>query len=131
MCDLQQAGRSQETKSNDHGKAVHEECYVLRQASKDATQPACVRLQLAAIASLQRLRLASGVMALGFGEVPSARGFAGIQLHAEHPQAAKVLSSSQTICLAMAEHSPTGQARLLGHSSAGLQWQDVGTVGRY
>jgi len=75
---------------------------------------ACVRYQLAAIASLQSLRLASGVMALGLCQVGSARsGFrspAGIQLHAEHPQAAKVLSSSQTICLAMAEHSPPVKA---------------------
>src|ERR1039457_190092 len=35
-------------------------------------------------------------------------GFASIQLHAEHPQAAKLPPSSQTSCLAMAEHSPTG-----------------------
>lgn len=35
-------------------------------------------------------------------------GFARSQLHAEHPHAAKELSSSQIICLAMAEHSPTG-----------------------
>ena len=27
------------TKTNERGKAVHEECYVLRQALKDATQP--------------------------------------------------------------------------------------------
>jgi hypothetical protein len=27
------------TKTKERGKAVHEECYVLRQALKDATQP--------------------------------------------------------------------------------------------
>jgi len=27
------------TKTNDYGEAVHEECYVLRQMLKDATQP--------------------------------------------------------------------------------------------
>jgi hypothetical protein len=90
--------------------------------------PASVRFQLAAIASLQSLRLASGVMALGLCEVGSAHGPAGIQLHAEHPQAAKVLSASQTICLAMAEHSPTSQGRVSGHSRAGLQWEDVGAL---
>ena len=34
------------TKTNDRGKAVHEECYVLRQALKDATRPADTRLHL-------------------------------------------------------------------------------------
>lgn len=33
------------TKTDDHGKAVHEECYVLRQALKDATQPTVNRRQ--------------------------------------------------------------------------------------
>src|SRR5450631_2710321 len=46
-------------------------------------------------------------------------GFASTQLHAEHPQAAKVLSSSQTICLAMAGHSPTGWDGVLGQFGAG------------
>ena len=40
-------------------------------------------------------------------------------LHAEHPQAAKVLSSSQTSCLAMAEHSPTAWSGLPGQFRAG------------
>src|ERR1039457_4320669 len=46
-------------------------------------------------------------------------GFASTQLHAEHPQAAKVLSSSQTSCLAMAAHSPTAWSGLLGQFRAG------------
>jgi hypothetical protein len=45
-------------------------------------------------------------------------GFASIQLHAEHPQAAKLLSSSHTSCLATAEHSPTGWSGLLGQFRA-------------
>src|SRR5579859_2898119 len=42
----------------------------------------------------------------------SVPGFVRSQLHSEHPQAAKFLSSSQTSSLAMAEHSPTGPCRL-------------------
>ena len=34
------------TKTNDRGKAVHEDCYVLRQTLKDATRPTDTRLHL-------------------------------------------------------------------------------------
>ena len=90
--------------------------------------PASVRFQLAAIASLQSLRLASGVMALGLCEVGSAQGPAGIQLHAEHPKPQRCCPQARPSVLAMAEHSPTSQGRVSGHSRAGLQSEDVGAL---
>jgi hypothetical protein len=57
-------------------------------------------------------------------------GFASIQLHAEHPQAAKLLSSSRTICLAMVGHSPTGWDGVLGQFGAGLPGQNVVLLAR-
>ena len=52
-------------------------------------------------------------------------GFASSHLHSEHPQAAKELFSSQTSCLAMAEHSPTAWSGLLGQFRAGHLGQNV------